>query len=604
MSQQASELFTNFQELTPSEFFRKNKQMLGFSGKIRSLTIVFHELITNSFDAAEEAGILPEIKIDLRKVSKEHYILRHADNGPGIPEDYILKVYCTMFAGSKFRNIQSRGQQGLGCSGCVLLSQMTTGKPARVISGYMEDGELKGVKLKFKMDVKKNVGLLMEREEVDVDHTGVCIELQFKDVAYSMAEQGAFEYIRRTMIANPHAKITFRDPTGHKYIFKRAADVIPVLPKEVLPHPKGVTADDIHFMAKHTDKRNFKSMLTSNLSRMSSKKVNEIAEATGIDMKKRPKDMKWEEAEAIVKCFDKMKFMAPPTNGLIPIGSEQIEKGIKQILKPEFVETITRKPVTYKGGVAFIIEAGIAYGGEAGRLINDQRKSEIMRFANRVPLTFDQGSCAITEALKSIDWKRYGIKDFENSPITVFVNMISTQIPYLSTGKQSIAPEPEILHEVRQATMTLARKLQKHLKHKKAEKEKVMRSKIFEEIVPVIIEESAKLGEVAVPNYTKVLSKVTRRGLAELLGEKPEEDEEEEEEEAILMEELDENGYAVNEENSNITNNKKQNYTVSEDDLINEKIMQEKEAAKEAERAARKAAKEAEKAEKNKNGDD
>ena len=103
--------------------------------------------------------------------------------------------------------------------------------------------------------------------------------------------------------------------------------------------------------------------------------------------------------------------MAPPTDGLIPIGSEQIEKGMKQILKPEFVTTITRKPVTYQGGVSFIIEAGLAYGGDAGRVVNEKRKSEIMRFANRVPLTFDAGSCAITEALKSIDWKRYGLRD-------------------------------------------------------------------------------------------------------------------------------------------------------------------------------------------------
>ena len=155
MSQQANELFDNFQQLTPSEFFRKNKQMLGFTGKIRSLTIVFHELITNSFDAAEEAGILPEINIELKRIDKEHYILRHSDNGPGIPEDFVMQVYCSMFAGSKFRNIQSRGQQGLGCSGCVLLSQMTTGEPARVISCYQEGDDLKGVKMKFKMDVEK-----------------------------------------------------------------------------------------------------------------------------------------------------------------------------------------------------------------------------------------------------------------------------------------------------------------------------------------------------------------------------------------------------------------------------------------------------------------
>ncbi len=145
----------DFTRLTPSEFFRKNKQMLGFTGKIRSLTIVFHELITNSFDAAEESGILPDIDIELKRVDKEHYILKHKDNGPGIPEKYIMQVYCTMFAGSKFRNIQSRGQQGLGCSGCVLLSQMTTGKPTRVISCYKDGDELKGVKMKISNGCEK-----------------------------------------------------------------------------------------------------------------------------------------------------------------------------------------------------------------------------------------------------------------------------------------------------------------------------------------------------------------------------------------------------------------------------------------------------------------
>lgn len=565
MSQQAHELFDNFQQLTPSEFFRKNKQMLGFTGKIRSLTIVFHELITNSFDAAEEAGILPELNIELKRIDKEHYVLRHSDNGPGIPEDFVMQVYCSMFAGSKFRNIQSRGQQGLGCSGCVLLSQMTTGEPARVISCYEEGDELKGVKMKFKMDVKKNKGLLMEKEYIKPEHTGVCIELHFKDVSYSLAEQGAFEYIRRTMIGNPHAKITFKDPSGHKYIFKRAAEIVPVLPKEVLPHPKGVSADDILFMAKHTDKIRYKSMLNNSLSRMSNKRIKELEEITGIDMNKRPKNMKWDEAEAIVNAFKDMKFMAPPTDGLIPIGSEQIEKGMKQILKPEFISTITRKPVTYRGGVSFIIEAGIAYGGEAGRIVNDQRKSEIMRFANRVPLTFDQGSCAITEALKSIDWRRYGLKDLDNTPMTLFVNIISTQVPYLSTGKQSVSPEPEIVQEIRQATMKLARQLQKHLRRKKAAKEKEMRSKVFEDYVPIIIEEAAKLAETSLPpqeDIQDVLSKVTKRSLAELLGEKVEDDDEDDfEDDALIMEEIDEYGYAVDEENSSL------NQTIDDEDF-------------------------------------
>jgi DNA topoisomerase-6 subunit B len=406
---------------------------------------------------------------------------------------------------------------------------MTTGEPARVKSGWEEDGELKGVDLEFKMDVKKNKGMCLNRKKYGPEHTGVCIELEFKDVSYTLVEQGAFEYIRRTMIGNPHAKITFKDPTGHKYMFNRAADMVPVLPKEVLPHPRGVTADDLIFMAKHTDKKRFRSLLTSSLSRMSSKRIAEIEEITEIDLNQRPKNMKWEEAERIVEAFSKMEFMAPPTSGLIPIGDKQIEDGMKEILKPEFISTTTRKPVTYRGGIAFIIEAGIAYGGKAGRVVNDQKKSEIMRFANRVPLSFDQGSCAITEALKSIDWRRYGLKDLDNTPLTIFVNMISTQVPYLSTGKQSIAPEPEIIHEVRQATMKVARKLQKHIRSKKAAKEEALRSKIFEDYVPVIIKESAKLAETDVPEYQEVLAKVTRRSLAELLGENPDEVEEESE---------------------------------------------------------------------------
>lgn len=516
---QASDLFEEFIKLSPSEFFRKNKQMLGFSGKIRSLTIVFHELITNSFDACEEAGILPDIVIDLKRLGKDHYVLTHSDNGPGIPERFITQVYCTMFAGSKFRNIQSRGQQGLGCTGCVMLSQMTTGKPAQVVSAYKEKGKIKAVKVVFKMDMKDNKGIIISRKELEADSTGVSIQLHFKDVAYSMAEQGAYEYIRRTMIANPHAQITFRDPSGHKYSFNRATNVIPDLPTEVLPHPAGITADELMSMAKKTDKRSFKTLLTSSLSRMSSKRADELQEKTGIDLNKSPKAMHWDEAEKIVNEFSKMKFMAPPSSGLIPIGNEQIEKGIMGILNPEFTAVTTRKPVTYKGGVSFIIEAGIAFGGDAGRVVSEQRKSEIMRFANRVPLSFDQGSCAITEALKSIDWKRYGLRDFENSPITVFVNIISTNVPYLSTGKQSVAPEPEIIHEIRQATMKIARKLQKYIRSQKAAKEKAERAKIFETYVPLIIEESAKLAETEVPEYKEVLSKVTKKALAELLGE-------------------------------------------------------------------------------------
>ncbi|MEN6291782.1 MAG: DNA topoisomerase VI subunit B, partial [Methanobacterium sp.] len=158
-----------------------------------------------------------------------------------------------------------------------------------------------------------------------------------------------------------------------------------------------------------------------------------------------------------------------------------------------------------------VIEAGLAYGGKSGRVVGEQKKAEIMRFANRVPLTFDQGSCGITEALKSIDWKRYGIRDLENAPITVFVNIVSTHVPYMSTGKQSVAPEAEIMQEVRQATMKIARSLQKYLNAKRAAKEEAMRAQIFETLVPVVLKEAAILAERDVPEYADVMAKVTRK---------------------------------------------------------------------------------------------
>ena len=188
-----------------------------------------------------------------------------------------------------------------------------------------------------------------------------------------------------------------------------------------------------------------------------------------------------------------------------------IEKGINEILLPEFSTAITRKPQAYRGGVSFIVEAGIAYGGKAGRLVGQQRKAEIMRFANRVPLTFDQGSCAITEALKSIDWRRYGVRSLDDAPISVFVNIISTNVPYLSTGKQSVAPEEEIVREIRQATMKIARKLEKYIRTKKAAKNEEMRAKIFEDLVPVVIKQSALLAEKDIPEYNKIMDEVTHK---------------------------------------------------------------------------------------------
>ncbi|RLI86158.1 MAG: DNA topoisomerase VI subunit B [Candidatus Altiarchaeales archaeon] len=463
----ADDLFKEFKEISITEFFRKNKAHLGYSGKLRSLTTIVHEITTNSLDACEEAGILPEIEIEIRRLGDEHYKFFARDNGPGIPIKHISDVFGKMLAGTKFhRNVQLRGQQGIGVAGVTLFSQITTGKPIRVRTST-GDGKVNDIKLMI--DISKNKADIIEQSEYSEYWRGTELEGEIKGVKFNLSERSPFEYLRRSAIANPHAKITFIDPEGRKTIFERSSNDVPKPPKEIKPHPKGIEVDDILSMAKATKARRTNSFLVSEFSRMSNAKVKEIQEMVSFDLKKNPRRLTWAECEELVNAMNKIKFLAPPTDGLQPIDEEHIRESVLNILDPEFEVVLTRSPKVYSGGIPFQVEVAIAYGGHAGRNIGDGTRAEIMRFANRTPLLFDAGGCAITKAVNDIDWKRYGIKDFENSPITLFINLISTYVPYTSAGKQSIAHEREIVKEIKFALMDIGRKFQMfHSKKRRA----------------------------------------------------------------------------------------------------------------------------------------
>lgn len=463
----ADDLFKEFKEVSITEFFRKNKAHLGYSGKLRSLTTIVHEITTNSLDACEEAGILPEIEIEIRQLGDEHYRFFARDNGPGIPIKHISDVFGKMLAGTKFhRNVQLRGQQGIGVAGVTLFSQITTGKPIRVRTST---GNGKVSNIQLMIDISKNRANIIEQSEYSEYWRGTELEGELKGVKFNLSERGPFEYLRRSAIANPHAKITFIDPEGRKTVFERSSEKVPKHPKEIKPHPKGIEVDDILSMAKATKARRTNSFLVSEFSRISKAKVDEIQGMVNFDLKKNPRRLTWAECEELVKAIKQIKFLAPPTEGLQPIGEEHIREAVLNILDPEFEVVLTRSPKVHSGGIPFQVEVAIAYGGHAGRNIGDGTRAEIMRFANRAPLLFDAGGCAITKAVNDIDWKRYGIKDFENSPVTVFINLISTYIPYISAGKQSISHEREIVKEIKFALMDMGRKFEIfHSKKRKA----------------------------------------------------------------------------------------------------------------------------------------
>ena len=460
-------IFTEFKEHSVAEFFKKNQQMLGFSGKTRSLTTIVHEYVTNSLDACEEAGLLPEVTIAITELDKDtgKYRVVAEDNGPGIPEKHIGKALGMMLAGTKFhRYAQQRGQQGIGASGCTMYAQITTGKPVKVVSRY----DTKRITCELSIDLKSNSPKIMNAVKEDGNFgNGIRVEAEVGDVKFDKSSFGVYEYIRRTALANPHLSITLIDPEGQKSSFPRSSDSVPEKPMMVQPHPMGLSTNDlIDFAHREKECRRVSSFLQERFARVSAAKVDELrALVPDLDFDKKPSDLQWHEAEKLVKAIQnpQVKWIAPTTDSVKPIGKEQIEKSLRNILAPEFVVVTERSPKIFKGGIPFMVEAALAYGGGAGRANGSMTGSEVIRYANRAPLLFDNSGCAITEAVKEIDWKRYKLKNFEEEPISVFVNISSVYVPYTSAGKQAISNEDEILQEIKNAIMEAARDLQRYL---------------------------------------------------------------------------------------------------------------------------------------------
>jgi DNA topoisomerase-6 subunit B len=419
-----------------------------------------------------------------------------------------------------------------------MFAQITTGKPVRVKSST---GNGKVFEADFMINVKKNVASISNEKEYDEPWRGTEVTAEFKGVSFTRGEQGPGEYIRRTAVANPHAKIIFTDPDKQRFVYERVVSVIPKKPRPAKPHPKGLDVDDLISYAHGSKERTLKTFLAKTFDRVSIAKAKEVESHTDIDFKRKPGSLKWEEADQIVRAIEEIDFLSPSTKQLKPMGEKQVREAILNVLEPEFHSVTTRSPATYRGGVPFIIEAGIAFGGSAGRKVNDETRLETMRFANRAPLLFDAGSCVISKVVDGLDWKRYNIKDTNNTPVTVVVNVTSTYIPYTSAGKTAIASEEEIVKEIGLALMDCARDVKKYLGRKHRAREKRVKKLTLIRYVPEVAKSLSELtgknkqkieielmklinkkyGDVAV-NGEQVEEKAPKKGVEE-----PEEEQEE-----------------------------------------------------------------------------
>ncbi len=486
----AKELAKSHREISVAEFFEKNKHLLGFENLQKSLLTCVREAVDNSLDACEDAKHLPEIYVEIQKLENDRFKLILEDNGPGIVKKNLPKVFAKLLYGGKFNRKQSRGQQGIGISASVLYSQLTTGKPTKI---YSRTGDDKVHIFELHIDTMKNEPEILSESEIFGSGHGIRVEMEIKG-KYVRGRQSVDEYLKETAIMNPFAKITYVDPDGNQQVFERVIDELPKQAKSVKPHPDGIELGIMIKMLKRTKGRNITGFLTTEFSRVGRGTALAMCNEAEIDPKLNPKKLTREEADKLHQAMQKVKLQKPPTDCLSPVGEVSLRAGLTKEVNPEFVEVISRHPTVYEGH-PFQIEVGIAYGGD----IPKEGSVNLMRFANKVPLLYQQSACAMAKAVMSTGWKRYGLQQSSGAmpqgPVTVAIHMASIWIPYTSEGKEAIAAYPKILKELKLAIQDVLRKLARHISRKRLEAEKAMRKQTLLRYSEEVAEATSKLIE-------------------------------------------------------------------------------------------------------------
>ncbi len=485
----AEELSGQFREISIAEFFEKNRHLLGYENTTKALITVVKELVDNSLDACNEAGILPDIKVNLKEVAEGRFKIIVEDNGPGIVKEKLALAFGKLLYGTKFhRLVQGRGTQGIGASGAILYAQLTTGKPAKIISSTGKDTRI----YEMVIDTVKNQPHIISdsTEKNSSKWTGVRIELEVEG-RYIEKGQSVLEYLKQTAMTNPYAKIVFYGMNG-KIVFDRVTKEVPRQPKEIKPHPHGVELGILRRMLQYTKARNVSSFLTKDFSRVGKRSALQICKLAKVNPHAKPQSLTHDEIEKLHKSMQNIKLISPPTDCLSPLGEKLLSEGLKKETGAEFVVAVTRPASVYRGN-PFVVECALGYGGN---LAQDQQ-SQLFRFANKVPLLYNYSDCVLTEAAQEIDWRRYNFSQSSGQlpvgPLVVLIHFASVWVPYTSEGKQAIAKYPEIIKEVKLSLQDAGRKLGKYISGKRRLIEARQRQSLFKSYIKEVSEAISKI---------------------------------------------------------------------------------------------------------------
>ncbi|HTL61233.1 MAG TPA: DNA topoisomerase VI subunit B [Nitrospira sp.] len=516
----AVEMGARQREISVSEFFTKNRHLLGFDNPRKALLTCVKEAVDNALDACEEAGILPDVTVKLEVVSNGEPVapsqatkfrITVTDNGPGIIRQQIPRIFAKLLYGSKFHRLRmSRGQQGIGISAAGMYGQLTTGKPVKIIS---RTGPRAAAHFfEVQIDTKKNEPLVHENKQIEWDQpqgTRVTLEVEGK---YQKGRASVDEWLEQTTIANPHVRLVYHTPEGETKEYARTYHELPPSPREIKPHPYGIEFGAFLKMLQDTKGQTVAGFLAGDFCRVSPQLANDMCKEAKIAVSLKPRELKGTAAETLYRTIQNTKIMAPPTNCLSPIGEKAILSGLYKQIKGEFYTAVSRPPAVYRGN-PFVIEAGLAYGNRPGdqpkpdepagpkaegeQDDNDTELARVIRYANRVPLLYQQSACATFKAALSTTWKNYGVPQSRGAlpagPMVIFVHMASVWVPFTSESKEAIADYDEIQKEITLALRECGRRLGLFLRRRERAASEYRRRNIFELYIEEVVEACNRL---------------------------------------------------------------------------------------------------------------
>lgn len=504
-----------------AEYFAKNLQQVGFSSPLKAVLTTLKEAVDNSLDACEEAGILPDISVEVRKLgpgssrSADLVEIIVEDNGPGIDPEDLPKVFGEYLASSKFGRGQcTRGQQGIGISAAVTWAQLTNASGVKVTTKTAR--MRKAFQANVDVDIKGNKGLVKAKETIDWDRAhGTRVEFRIDGRVQLNGDGGLLTYLEGTTLVNPHLSLKYKLVDNDWVNIERVSDAVPDIPGATLPHPHTMKLGEFITHAGLFGKVEFGKFLKTGFSRVSDLTLKDLVK-NGLPkglLAQQTNRLQEDDFKTAFQVIGKTELQSPSTRSVLTVGEESLAKSILRLGDVDFFSVVTRKPkiCDFK---PVVVEVALARFLNRG---SEDDQVQLLRFANRVPLQFDKSACAITAAVSSVNWRSYGLQQSKDSlpsgPYVFAVSIVSPFIKFKNASKETIDASDELVEEIRRALMQAGQKLSRHIRKENKEADLERKIAHIEQFGPILVE-----GLVRISGAKEARKVKAHEGLRKLLG--------------------------------------------------------------------------------------